>query len=94
MKFLFITLLGLLCTLVICEEISNGDSNIPDTSNEGSDQGSEESEVKKIDYPDPISLKEFDKITSKKLVLVEFFSPYCHHCKRICSNLERIIYDI
>ncbi|KAK6878358.1 ER-retained PMA1-suppressing protein 1 [Candida tropicalis] len=86
MKFSFITLLGLLCTLVICEEISNGDSNIPDTSNEGSDQGSEESEVKKIDYPDPISLKEFDKITSKKLVLVEFFSPYCHHCKEFAPT--------
>ncbi|RCK54700.1 ER-retained PMA1-suppressing protein 1 [Candida viswanathii] len=92
MKLSLITLLGLLCTPVTCEEISKADALPLQTPDESPDQGSKGSQSNSGNYPDPISLKEFDRITSEKLVLVEFFSPYCHHCKEFAPTWKEAFF--
>lgn len=39
------------------------------------------SNIEELELPPTLSTEEFDKLTGKQLVLVEFYSPYCHHCK-------------
>lgn len=47
----------------------------------------EESLVVKM--PPYLNEAEFNKVTSEQLTLVEFFSPYCHHCKALYPTWER-----
>ncbi|SCV05972.1 LANO_0H19240g1_1 [Lachancea nothofagi CBS 11611] len=35
------------------------------------------------DFPDPLNAAQFDTEMSKHLHVVEFYSPYCHHCKAL-----------
>ncbi|KAI5952316.1 hypothetical protein KGF54_003182 [Candida jiufengensis] len=46
------------------------------------------SDVSEITLPEPLSSEEFNKITSEKLTLIEFYSPYCHHCKTFFPTWE------
>ncbi|CUM67741.1 uncharacterized protein PRCAT00005446001 [Priceomyces carsonii] len=47
------------------------------------DSKKDESLANEITLPDYLSVSDFDVTTSKMLTLVEFFSPYCSHCKAL-----------
>lgn len=38
------------------------------------------------DLPEPLTIETFDKFTSEHLTFVEFFSPYCSHCKDLAPK--------
>lgn len=42
-----------------------------------------------IELPPYLNLGNFDEVTSEMITLVEFFSPYCHHCKEFYPEWER-----
>lgn len=39
--------------------------------------------------PAELTLTEFDKITSQQLTFVEFYSPYCSHCKQFAPTWKK-----
>lgn len=41
--------------------------------------------------PPLLTLDDFDKSTSKQLTFVEFYSPYCHHCKQLAPTWEATV---
>lgn len=43
--------------------------------------------------PETLNLDTFDKFTSKQLTFVEFFSPYCSHCKQLAPKWEKAFRD-
>ncbi|KAI5965337.1 uncharacterized protein KGF55_001558 [Candida pseudojiufengensis] len=45
--------------------------------------------IPEIELPPSLTLEEFDKLTSTKLSLIEFYSPYCHHCKSFYPTWEK-----
>lgn len=44
---------------------------------------------KEIVMPEPLTMTNFDEFTSQHLSFVEFFSPYCHHCKALAPKWEQ-----
>ncbi|CAI5759047.1 unnamed protein product [Candida verbasci] len=42
-----------------------------------------------IQLPTELNTEEFDKISSSKLLFVEFYSPYCHHCKEFFPTWKK-----
>ena len=42
---------------------------------------SDDTSSENIELPPTMGKEEFDAVTSQKLTLVEFYSPYCLHCK-------------
>ncbi|KAL6449935.1 LOW QUALITY PROTEIN: EPS1 ER-retained PMA1-suppressing protein 1 [Candida maltosa Xu316] len=79
MRLSVISLLAIFASTVVCDEQAVAEQQqqqVPDQQPEQIEQSEP-----KIEYPSTMGLKEFDKLTNEKLVLVEFFSPYCHHCK-------------
>lgn len=44
---------------------------------------------KEIVMPEPLTMTDFDEFTSQHLSFVEFFSPYCHHCKALAPKWEQ-----
>ncbi|SCU88976.1 LADA_0E13036g1_1 [Lachancea dasiensis] len=40
-------------------------------------------------FPEPLTAINFDMEMSKHLHLVEFYSPYCHHCKALAPTWEK-----
>lgn len=40
-------------------------------------------------FPDPVSADEFEAAISEHLQLVEFYSPACHHCKKLAPIWEQ-----
>ncbi|KAI3403427.2 hypothetical protein KGF56_003711 [Candida oxycetoniae] len=47
-----------------------------------------------IKLPASLSTEEFDKITRERLVIVEFYSPYCHHCKVFSPKWEEAYVEL
>lgn len=42
-----------------------------------------------ISLPEYLTMDTFDKLTSEQLSFVEFFSPYCSHCKELAPTWEK-----
>lgn len=42
-----------------------------------------------IELPPVLTIDEFDALTSEQLSFVEFFSPYCAHCKKLAPTWEQ-----
>lgn len=97
MKLSILSLLGFLTTAavgvvgseinplepqIIADQVTNGEHK-RQSDDESNSQLKSQS---KMDVPPTLSMKEFDKLTREKLVLVEFFSPYCHHCKEFAPT--------
>ncbi|KAI5950574.1 hypothetical protein CANMA_005234 [Candida margitis] len=53
-----------------------------------SDSNSDAS-LEQIELPPTLGKDEFDAVTSKNLVLVEFYSPYCSHCKSFFPTWQK-----
>lgn len=43
--------------------------------------------------PDHLTMDTFDSFTSEKLTFVEFFSPFCSHCKQLAPKWEQAFRD-
>lgn len=50
-------------------------------------------ETPSIEVPPPLTDANFDTVTSKNLHVIEFFSPYCHHCKNLAPVWESTYVD-
>lgn len=66
----------------------------PKAAPEDDEHGDDLSTANKADYasivlPDPLTADTFLSSTSQKLTLVEFFSPYCSHCKQLAPIWEK-----
>lgn len=64
------------------------------TGPEDDEHGDDLSTINKADYasivlPDALTADSFMTATSEKLTLVEFFSPYCSHCKQLAPIWEK-----
>lgn len=46
-------------------------------------------ENQKETLPETLTIETFDKFTSEQLTFVEFFSPYCSHCKHLAPIWEQ-----
>lgn len=44
--------------------------------------------VETVELPAPLNLENFDAVTSERISFVEFFSPYCSHCKSFAPTWE------
>lgn len=53
----------------------------------------EKSDTTKESLPDTLTLETFDQFTSEHLTFVEFFSPYCSHCKDLAPKWENAFHD-
>ncbi|KAI5948733.1 hypothetical protein KGF57_005344 [Candida theae] len=42
-----------------------------------------------IELPPTLDTAEFDAVTGQKLTVVEFYSPYCHHCKSFFPTWQK-----
>lgn len=45
--------------------------------------------VEKVELPKHLGVDDFDISTGEKLSLVEFYSPYCHHCKEFAPEWNK-----
>lgn len=45
-----------------------------------------EKQKKEDQFPDPLTATNFETEVSKHLHVVEFFSPYCSHCKHMAPK--------
>lgn len=48
-------------------------------------------EVVDVDLPEELTLSTFDQSTSEQLSFVEFYSPYCSHCKALAPTWEATV---
>lgn len=46
---------------------------------------------KGFEMPPLLTMQDFDSVTSKQLSFVEFFSPYCLHCKQLAPTWEATV---
>ncbi|CEP60396.1 protein disulfide isomerase EPS1 LALA0_S01e09802g [Lachancea lanzarotensis] len=46
-------------------------------------------DIDEMKFPEPINAAEFDEKIPQHLHLVEFYSPYCHHCKTLAPIWEK-----
>ncbi|KAK6205128.1 uncharacterized protein RJT21DRAFT_101740 [Scheffersomyces amazonensis] len=53
------------------------------------DESQKEDTKPKSKLPPSLNIENFDAITSEKLSFVEFYSPYCHHCKALAPIWEQ-----
>lgn len=69
---------------------SNEDGGAGDTSDQVNKDVQEQKDntEKKVEIPESLTLSTFYDVTSKQLTLVEFFSPYCSHCKQFAPTWE------
>lgn len=47
----------------------------------------------KARLPETLNMDTFDDFTSKQLTFVEFFSPYCSHCKTLAPKWEKAFHN-
>ncbi|CAH6720497.1 ER-retained PMA1-suppressing protein 1 [[Candida] jaroonii] len=75
---------GLFVTFVI-----GGDGGDVSDEKETSITPKEKTPPESVEMPEALTINDFDKITSEQLSFVEFFSPYCSHCKQLAPTWER-----
>ncbi|KAG5419219.1 hypothetical protein I9W82_002986 [Candida metapsilosis] len=81
MKLLGLSLLYLTAGTVLANNV-HLDKRSPDSPEAAKDEaGAAGTPQDNIELPQTMGTEEFDSVTSQKLTLVEFYSPYCHHCK-------------
>ncbi|EGV59960.1 hypothetical protein CANTEDRAFT_115984 [Yamadazyma tenuis ATCC 10573] len=49
----------------------------------------DESTSEEVELPEELNMDAFDKVTAEHLSFVEFFSPYCSHCKQLAPKWEQ-----
>lgn len=59
------------------------------SSNKGTPDGKQKSKM-----PPALDSSNFDIVTSQQLTLVEFFSPYCSHCKKLAPIWEETYHEL
>ncbi|ABN66516.2 predicted protein [Scheffersomyces stipitis CBS 6054] len=67
--------------------ISNSEKSQEDTKKKTDEQEGETNDS--IQMPSQLTMADFDSSTSKQLSFIEFYSPYCHHCKALAPIWER-----
>lgn len=70
---------------------SGSGSSKQDLGANGNGDSSKDSKSPNVDVEMPklLTMADFDKVTSEHLSFVEFFSPYCSHCKALAPTWEK-----
>ncbi|OWB80845.1 hypothetical protein B5S32_g5155 [[Candida] boidinii] len=67
------------------EKLNNNNNN--NNNNEDEDKPKE---IELLELPEPLNIDNFDQVTSEGIHFIEFFSPYCSHCKHLAPTWRQL----
>ena len=67
--------------------ITKEDDIVPDDEEESVTEA--KAALAEVELPPSLTIENFDKVVSERLSFVEFYSPYCHHCKSLAPIWEQ-----